>query len=163
MTCAEIEPLLDAFVDGELSGPTLLAVARHTGGCPTCESAVRRLVDLQAAVDRVVRSAAERLDLSSVWPVVQQAIAPTETRRAWSRRLRTVPVWGAAAAALAAGAVFWLRAPLPERVAGPVAHARPNQAVIERLVSSDGARVVRDRKYGTTLIMVNAQADEALP
>ena len=165
MTCDEIEPLLDAFVDGELSGPTLLEVARHAGGCPTCEVAVRRLVDLQAAVDRVVRNPAEKLDLSSVWPAVQQRIAPTEARRAWNRRVRGAPAWGAVAAALAAGAVLWLRAPAPgpDHVSGPVARSRPNQAVIERLVSSDGARVVRDRKYGTTLIMVNAPADEALP
>jgi anti-sigma factor RsiW len=163
MTCAEIEPLLDAFVDGELSGPTLLAVARHTGACPTCEVAVRRLVDLQAAVDRMVHAAAEKIDLSPVWPMVQAAIAPTETRRAWGRRFRAAPVWGAAAAALAAGTVLWLWTPSPERVSGPVARTRPNQAVIERLVSSDGARVVRDRKYGTTLIMVTAPATGALP
>lgn len=163
MTCAEIEPLLDAFVDGELSGPTLLDVARHTGGCPTCEVAVRRLVDFQAAVNRVVRDATDKLDLSAVWPAVQQAIAPTESRRAWNRRVRGAPAWGAVAAALAAGAVLWLRTPSPEHISGPVARSRPNQAVIERLVSSDGARVVRDRKYGTTLIMVNAPADEALP
>src|SRR5207247_2105358 len=33
MTCAEVEGLLDAFVDAELPAPALLAVARHAGGC----------------------------------------------------------------------------------------------------------------------------------
>lgn len=160
MTCAEVEPLLDAFVDGELSGPTLLEVARHAGSCSTCELAVRRLVDVQETVGRVVRGAAEKLDLAGVWPAVQAAIAPTEARRAWGRRLHAVPAWGVAAAALAAGAVLWLRTPAPEPA--HVARVRPNHTVIERLVSSEGARVVKDRKYGTTLIMVTAQGDEVL-
>jgi hypothetical protein len=42
-----------------------------------------------------------------------------------------------------------------------VTRVRPNHAEIERLVSSEGARVVKDRKSGTTLIMVTA-ADEVL-
>ena len=74
-------------------------------------------------------------------------------------RSRQLPVWGAVAA-LAAGALLWLRTPQPETVR--VTHARPNQAVIERLVSSEGARVgiMKDRKYGTTLIMVSAPGED---
>lgn len=154
MTCAEIEPLLDSFVDGELSGPTLVEVARHSGGCPTCDVGVRRLIGLHEAVERVLRDKADALDLKAVWPAVQAAIAPTDARRTWRRRFRTAPAWGAAVAALAAGAVLWMRTPPPEPGPMRVARPRPNQAVIERLVSSDGARVVKDRKYGTTLIMV---------
>jgi hypothetical protein len=43
-----------------------------------------------------------------------------------------------------------------------VAHARPNQAVIER-IDSEGSRfaIRRERKNGTTLIMVSATADDA--
>jgi hypothetical protein len=59
--------------------------------------------------------------------------------------------------------VLWLRpsGPAPVRVAG---RARPNQAVIEQL-SSRGGRVAvrRDRKHGTTLIMVSASAGDSLP
>src|SRR5207244_12165836 len=45
-------------------------------------------------------------------------------------RSRQLPVWGAVAA-LAAGALLWLRTPQPAPVR--VTHARPNQAVNERL------------------------------
>ena len=159
MTCAEAEQLLDSFVDAELPGSMLLEVARHAGSCPACDQAVREVTTLRESVERVVRRQVEGVDLSGVWPAVDRRIGRAGTRGAWRHVPRRLPVWGAVAA-LAAGALLWLRTPQPEPVR--VTHARPNQAVIERLVSSGGARVgiMKDRKYGTTLIMVSAPGED---
>jgi anti-sigma factor RsiW len=155
MTCADVAQLLDAFVDAELPAPMLLAVARHAGGCAACDAAIRELTALHEAVERTLRSGVESLDVSGVWPGVEAGLAREEARRAWRRRLRRAPVWGAVAA-VAAGTFFWLGVPAhePARLA---AQPRPNQAVIER-IDSEGGRLElrRERKYGTTLIMVSA-------
>ena len=157
MTCGDVIQVLDAFVDGELPGPMLLDVARHAAGCPACDHAVRSLESLHEEIERTMRTEADALDLGGVWPAVASAMARDDARRAWRRRARTLPTWGAIAA-MAAGAVFWLRTPpMPVRI------ARPNQAVIERL-DGTGSRfeIRRERKNGTTLIMVSA-AESAVP
>ena len=158
MTCADVGGLLDAFVDAELPAPMLLAIARHAGGCPACDAAVRELTALHEAVERSARQEAESLDLSGLWPAVARGIDRVETRRVWRRRLRVAPAVGIGLAA-AASAVLWFRAPGPEpaRVA---TRPRPNQAVIERL-DTEGARfeLRRERKYGTTIIMVSADGE----
>jgi len=161
MTCVEAERLLDSFVDAELPGPMLLEVARHAGSCPTCDRAVREMTALRGSLEQMVHAELEGLDLSGVWPAVEQRIGRSARRGAWRRLPRQLPMWGAAVAAVAAGALLWFRTPPPEPVR--VTHVRPNQAVIERLVSSGGARVgiMKDRKYGTTLIMVSAPGEDA--
>jgi anti-sigma factor RsiW len=161
MTCAEAERLLDSFVDAELPGPMLLEVARHAGSCSTCDRAVREMTALRSSLEQMVRGELEGIDLSGVWPAVEQRIVRSDRRGVWGRVPRRLPMWGAAAAAIAAGALLWFRTPPPEPVR--VTHARPNQAVIERLVSSQGSRVgiMKDRKYGTTLIMVSAPGEDA--
>lgn len=158
MTCADVGPLLDAFVDAELPAPMLLAVARHAGGCAPCDASIRELTSLHEIVERTVHTDAEELDLSGLWPAVEAGMARVDARRAWLRRVRSVPAWGVALAA-AAGAVLWLRAPAMETPRQVASTHRPNQAVIDRL-SSDGSRVAiaRERKLGTTLIMVSADA-----
>jgi anti-sigma factor RsiW len=158
MMCGDVMQVLDAFVDGELPGPMLLDVARHAASCAACDHAVRALESLHEEIERTMRAEADALDLRAVWPAVATAAGREDTRRAWRRRARALPTWGAVAA-MAAGAVFWLRTPAPE----PMRIARPNQAVIERL-DGTGSRfeIRRERKNGTTLIMVSA-AESALP
>jgi anti-sigma factor RsiW len=159
MTCDDVGRKLDAFVDGELPGPALLEVARHASGCRACERAVRDLAELQQAVGRTVEAGAAALDLSAVWPAVAARVAHEDARRAWRRRLRAAPAW-AAAAALAAGAIVWLRMPAAESVR-VASRPRPNQAVIERLDSASARlELRRERKNGTMLIMVSADGDE---
>src|SRR5262249_10806480 len=151
--------LLDSFVDAELPGPMLLEVARHAGICSTCDRAVREMTAVRSSLERMIHGEVEGMDLSRVWPVVEERIGRSARRGVWRRFPRQVPMWSAAAAALAAGALLWFRTPPPEPVR--VTRARPNQAVIERLVSSEGARIMKDRKYGTTLIMVSAPGEDA--
>ena len=154
MTCADVAQLLDAFVDAELPPPMLVAVARHAGTCGACEQLVRELTAAHDALERTVNAQADALDLGGVWPAVAVAADRIDARRRWLRRARTAPVWGVGLAA--AIALFFLQSP----VRGPqptIAHARPNQAVFER-IDTGGNRfeLRRDRKYGTTLIMVSA-------
>jgi anti-sigma factor RsiW len=155
MTCGEVEALLDAFVDAELPAAMLLAVARHAGACTACDAVVRELTALREVVERSVAVEAEALDLSRVWPAVSQGIERHDARVEWRRRLRTVPAWGVALA-VAASAILW--GPEPQRVA---ARPRPNQTVIERIDSSGHFELRRERKNGTTLIMVSADGDPA--
>src|SRR5262245_39265891 len=160
MTCADVTELLDAFVDAELPPPMLLAVARHAAACTPCDTEVRQLAALHEVVDQASRAAAERVDLSGVWPAVEGRIERIDTRRAFGRRLRSAPMWGAALA-MAAGALFWLRGTEPETARSVARTAtRPNHAVIERIDSNGPFELRRDRKSGTTLIMVSA-ADTA--
>lgn len=161
MTCSDVAGLLDAFIDAELPGPMLLEVARHAGGCPACDASIRELTALHEAVERVVREDLDALDMSRVWPAVEAGMDRVVARRAWSRRLRSVPAWSVALAA-AAGAVLWLRSPAPTPesprvVATAPSMRRPNLAVIDRLNSGvSRVNISRERKLGTTLIMVSA-------
>jgi hypothetical protein len=159
MTCEDASPLLDAFVDAELEGPALIDVARHAAGCASCDGTLRELLALHEVVGRRGRAEAESLDLSGLWPALEPELDRADARRAWRRRLRSTPVWGGLA--LAASALFMLSGPAEKRPM-QVAHARPNPAVIER-IDSEGSRfaIRRERKNGTTLIMVSATADDA--
>jgi anti-sigma factor RsiW len=159
MTCAQVSELLDPFVDAELPAPMLLAVARHAAACPTCDTAVRELSVLHDVVERTARQEADTLDLSGVWPAVERAADRIDARGAWRRGLAKAPLWGIGLA-MAASAFFWLR-PASDPVRIAERPPRPNQAVIERL-DSDGTRfeLRRERKNGTTLIMVSADGDE---
>ena len=163
MTCDEVARHLDAFVDGELPGATLLEVARHASGCTACDDAVRALAILQQRISSAAEADAASLDLSGVWPAVEAGIERDESRAAWTRRLAGAPVW-AAAFALAAGALVWVRS---STVPGGAVHvampSRPNQAIIERLDSEAHIDIRRERKNGTTLIMVSDDGGEAAP
>jgi hypothetical protein len=162
MTCRDVTQLLDRFVDAELPGAMLVAIARHAAGCSTCDGAVRALVDLHEAVERAVGAEVDALDFSSVWANVERGVDRVDARRVWVRRLRSVPAWGAAAA-VAAGAMLWLRT-APDQPARVASRPRPNQAVIER-IDSEAARfeLRRERKNGTTLIMVSADGEAGWP
>lgn len=160
MTCDEAGALLDAFIDGELPGEQLLDVARHAGGCAVCDATVRKLSAMRHSLAGSLDAEAASLDLAGVWSAVSSGVAREDARRTSIRRWRAAPAW-AAGLAMAAGAMLWLSTP-PAREVQRVAAARPrpNQAVIDRL-DSDSARLElrRERKYGTTLIMVSAEGD----
>jgi hypothetical protein len=158
MTCEEASPLLDAFVDAELEGAALIDVARHAAACKSCDAALQELIALHETLGRHGRADGESVDLSGLWTALEPRLAQTDARRAWRRRLRAAPVWGGLA--IAASALFFLSGP-QQRPTQVAAHVRPNQAVIERIDSDAGRfELRRERKNGTTLIMVSAGGDD---
>jgi len=163
MTCEEVAPLLDAFVDAELEGAALIDVARHAASCKACDGTLQELIALHETLGRHGLADADSVDLSGLWTSLEPQLAQADARRAWRRRLRSTPAW-AGALAVAASALFFLspQTATPPALA-PVRIARPNQAVIER-IDSEGGRfeLRRERKNGTTLIMVSA-TDADLP
>ena len=161
LTCEDAAPLLDAFVDAELEGPTLVQVARHAAACQTCDTSLRELVALQEAVGRHGRAAGESLDLSGLWPALEPQLEHIDAQRAWRRRLRSGRVWSGVGLALAASALFFLTGQEPTSPPVVARAPRPNQAVIERIDTTGGRfELRRERKNGTTLIMVSATGDE---
>jgi len=50
MSCAEIQPLLDAYLDGELDAARGLETERHVAQCPVCRDQLRQLQALHAAL-----------------------------------------------------------------------------------------------------------------
>jgi len=164
MTCADIEQLLDAFVDTELPPAMLLEVARHAAACATCEATVREMASLHELVAGSVHQAVQELDLSRVWPRVAAGIDRADARRNWMRRLRATPVWATALAA-AASVAIWVHAPQPPVASAPRAvrvatRTPPNQTYIDRLAGK-GVSVRREPKAGTTIIWVNYSPTEA--
>ena len=180
MTCPDVEPLLDAFVDSELPPVRLLEIAQHAASCATCEVAIGELTALRQSVAALVEQEVDRLDLSGVWPAVDAALGrrPSTPIRVvpLRRKLPTLPAWGAVAA-LAASLFLWLGAPYRQDIAPTLPTAsqqsteqpvqvasakatRPgralNHADIDRLSGKDIA-VRREPKSGTTIIWVSHQ------
>jgi anti-sigma factor RsiW len=68
MTCADVEPLIGAYADGELDLERALAVEAHLAGCPACTARVTTLRSLSAAVRRAPYFSAPAALVSSVRP-----------------------------------------------------------------------------------------------
>jgi len=168
MTCGDAGTLLHAFVDAELPTPTLLEVARHAGQCTDCDRQVRDLLTLRGVVVEEIDRAVGALDLSRVWPSVEARITRDQAQATWRARVaerRRIPVrlslWGTAAA-IAAGAMLFVRTPTHptnEPSAMRVAAKRlPNHVYIDRLAGKDIA-LRTEPKSGTTIIWVNHEAE----
>lgn len=174
MTCADVQQLIDGFLDTELSPPMLLDVARHAASCASCDADVRDLTELREIMVRNSETAVDALDLSGVWSTVAAGIARDEVTAARRRRWKSIPAW-APVAALAASLLVWVsipgdvptaQAPAPVEVASvpkpfrPVSRQQRNHAYIDRLAGKDIA-VRREPKSGTTIIWVNHTVDTA--
>ena len=183
MTCGEVEPLLEAFVDTELPTSTLLEVARHAGHCDACD----RQVQGHLAVRRALAEQSERdtagIDFTGVWSKVDAEIMRLDGQRTWRERSdakrgrvpRRVSLWGSVAA-VAAGVALFVGIPAPDRVpvpekglsTGTVAQPPgrlagsskrlPNHVYIDRLAGKDIA-LRREPKSGTTMIWVNHEVE----
>jgi len=166
VTCADVQRMLDAFVDTELPPPLLLAVARHAAGCPPCEASIRELTDLREVLCGAIDQELETVDLRQVWPAVCRALERQRTAvpRAWPGR--RVAVWGglvAMAASLAMAVGLWNgrrpveHAPVVASRPTPVVTARAelrNRAAFDRLWGR-GIEVKREPKAGTTVVWVS--------
>jgi anti-sigma factor RsiW len=181
MTCGEVEPLIEAFVDSELPASTLLDVARHAGQCDACDRLVQRHLTVRLALSEHAEEATAALDFDGLWAKIDAEATRIDGQRAWreradAKRGRTPyrkTLWGSIAAVAAGVALFvgipatrqapvmLASNPQPGAVARPVASKRlPNHVYIDRLAGKDIA-VRRERKSGTTMIWVNHEVERS--
>ncbi|MCZ6727166.1 MAG: zf-HC2 domain-containing protein [Acidobacteria bacterium] len=115
MSCEEIRPFLEAYVDGEIAPETRDDVTRHLDGCVSCHREAQSLFALAAEARETLGSVEPARDL---WPGVARHIASAQ--RFESRRKAHSAWWLAAAALIgvAVGAALMLqRQPPTEAVA----------------------------------------------
>lgn len=167
MTCADVDRLVDAFIDTELPPGQMIAVARHAGTCQGCDAAIRDLEALRHAMGGAIEAEVDGLDLSGVWPSVAVTVDAAAARRAKVRHIRQLPVWGVALALAASLVAFLMPGEQPVQRADvhrPRPASRlaslPNYAQIDRLAGKNIA-VRRVPKDGTTVIWVNQQVADA--
>jgi anti-sigma factor RsiW len=167
MTCREAANLLPLFLDGELDARQMRAVALHSARCESCERELRYLEHLQELISDTIESAADDIDLESLWPAVERRLS--NTREPWWPRLQAwwsdgehvwftrVPAF--AAAAVIAALVFLLFAhtqPLSTQPAAPQLAAVDNATSIESLDADvDSVAVLNDPVTRTTVLWVN--------
>jgi anti-sigma factor RsiW len=118
MTCGEVGKVLEAFVDGELPGSSMRAVARHLANCAACESVSAHFERVQEALRHTVLSAASEPAAEAFWNTIAPRLGSARRplwawlgsmfQRPWADGL-PVPVWvgGAAAAVLIATVLLW--------------------------------------------------------
>ena len=179
LSCADVQGMLDAFVDDELPAATLLDVARHGEQCNQCQTQMQSLTSLGHMLGVTIRRDAAALDLSGVWAGIERRLdavqtAPTAVRMPprWRRLFRgpALPAWGTAAA-IAASAIFYLQPagqivqPIADRVGGKptliVARDLWHKTDVERIKVRKGSDVqVRHLpKDGTTAVWVSYSPD----
>jgi anti-sigma factor RsiW len=97
MTCADVEPLIGAYVDGELDLERSVELEAHIAGCPVCTARVASLRSLSAAVRTAPYFSAPPGLVSSVRAVS----APSSPVRSASSRAGRLFPWLVAAASVA--------------------------------------------------------------
>ena len=154
MSCSDVEPHLDAFIDTELPPRELVEVARHVAQCAACDESVQRLMSLHDVVAGVTVAEAEHVDPRAVWARLEVAMGEHETRQKWRARRRVAPLW-VTGMAMAAGALLALRAVVPVGpgpVQGPIASVNSVEIVS---VSGRDIHVRHEPTRGNTIIWVD--------
>lgn len=99
--CSLIEPLLGAYLDGELSSETAESLALHLHKCLSCRGLLERL----AETDRLLRGVRPDFPTEHEWAQVEQRLLSRARTRALRYVLRAAAC--AAAAVLLLGALVW--------------------------------------------------------
>jgi anti-sigma factor RsiW len=154
MTCREVQKLLDLFLDGELEGRTMRAVALHVTRCPPCEAILQSFERLQDLVADTFTDVLAEVDFSSFWPRVASRIESVRRPFHLVPRLGELGARSAIAAAVAAGLVvatlFWRGLP------GGTARVRANNEVrIDSLrTEASSVALLSEPTSNTTVIWV---------
>lgn len=111
MNCRDATELLPSYFDNELEAHQMQAVATHAAGCDRCERELRDFKEIQNLLSSSIVAQVERLDLSSLWPAIEQRLpSPRASRlQRWRAFWQTpadgwwigAPAFAAAAAAVA--------------------------------------------------------------
>lgn len=138
LRCEEVQDVLEAYVDGDLSTAEEARVRAHLGSCPSCATELA----LAEAIQRELRS----LPIPDCPPEVLRKVVPF-TRRRNARPLRSVLAAAMLAAAVGAS-VFFLgpfrqEEPDPQEVARATEEARYALAYIGQ-VSRRAGLTLRD-------------------
>lgn len=159
MTCREVEKLLDLFLDGELEGRTMRAIALHVTRCPPCEALLQGLERLQDFVAAAMSDAVADVDFSRFWPSIADRVDVVQ--RSWRgvggrlRELARRPIAVAAVAAVAVvlgGVAVWRLLP----VTPPTVN---NQARIDTLTSdAPTVALLSEPATNTTVIWIPEEA-----
>ncbi|GEM_PF-2677036 len=112
-SCLEVEPLLDAFHDGELEGADKRLVEAHLAGCGACRE---RLV----LIGQLVTTLRALPVLKPPRDIADEIPAIIEKRRRSTARVVVPLAWGSLAVAAAAAVVFIAFRPLSGTNHGPV-------------------------------------------
>jgi anti-sigma factor RsiW len=167
MTCREALNLLPLFLDGELEPRQMRALAMHSTRCTPCERELRQLERLQEVVSESMAARVDELDLSTVWPSIEQRLGTLALP--WRQRLRVwwddseyrwmvpLPAFAAAAVIAVLAMVFFLRSSqvTSEPAASQVA-AVDNAATIDSLDTDvDSVAVLSDPETRTTVLWVS--------
>lgn len=117
MNCSEARQLLPLFVDGELDGRQMRAVALHSTKCSECEQEIRDIERVQDLFVGCIRARVDEIDLGQIWSAVEPRIGTPAL--AWGARLRRwrelgesawlvkAPAYAALAAAVVFALLFW--------------------------------------------------------
>jgi anti-sigma factor RsiW len=101
MNCAQVQELLDAYVDGELSPAEAMAVAEHLTTCEECAGSYERLLStVRTLRDGLVKYRAPDLLRARVRSALREEVQPTAAVRETKVRRRVHVPWRALAAAL---------------------------------------------------------------
>jgi predicted anti-sigma-YlaC factor YlaD len=100
--CSLIQPLLGAYLDGELAGETAESLAVHLETCEPCQGLLAQL----AETDRLWREMRPAFPTEEEWETVEQRVMSRAKSRALRQVARTAAV--AAAAAVLLAAIVWL-------------------------------------------------------
>jgi anti-sigma factor RsiW len=102
MTCEQVDRLLSAFVDRELSGQQMLAVRDHVSRCPECAAELESIRSLRFALGAMV-PVEPRPGLEDR---LKEAVFSRRQPKLLVRRLR--PAYGFAALSLGIVAMVWV-------------------------------------------------------
>ena len=113
MNCADFEKLMDAYLDGELSGSLRLEFDAHRLRCRRCQLTMV----MMESVGNVVASDRHTPTLSDDF--TEQVMSKIDRRRPLSLRLRSKRVALVAGALFQAAAIFYLAVMLPSQQSPP--------------------------------------------
>jgi hypothetical protein len=160
MSCREIEALLDAYVDDELSPDERLRVERHLAECSACRTATGEIRSLVDAASKLPRGISPGRDL---YPDIRNRIERHDL--ATPADLATPPVhrtrWMALAAsllivAIAGSVALWMR----EDTGGTPSEVAPTGGVIPAAHNETGSFEAAVREYTDAATMLEVAIEE---